>query len=313
MQQTSAINTLSQGATEISPVNYLINMIETQLIKRNDPIITLFYLYELRHTPGELSHKLFRLSRISSDLQLHQSLKELYRKYNYHQLIDQDQTKQFTAKLNTILKREENIGHSHVDAEEFPFKVLNEQEQQELVAKELAKDKHLYRIQFTHWKNAEELRQCRDEFTDLYNFLWEIYYIDTHKLAVNYHEFIHRNLAVLAPEHVEKLSLSKLHTPLANEHADNNQMCSLGDAAIFTIMNTMIPEIKAAPIKTSYLENYNELPERWPYLFQTFTNNKLPETYTYQLTQTFFDIVYKLSTRLYQKNELIGIPTIETI
>ncbi|GAA3929162.1 hypothetical protein GO495_06585 [Chitinophaga oryziterrae] len=313
MEQTSAINTTVGEIKETSLVNYLSNMIEKHLIKPNDPIITLFYLYELRHTTGEISHKLFRLSRINSDLQFHQTLKELYRTYNYHQLIDQDQTKQFTTKLNTIIKREENIGHSNVDAEEFPFKVLNEQKQQELVTKELAKDKHLYRIQFTHWKNAEELRQCRDEITDLYNFLWEIYYIDTHTIAINYHEFIHRNLAVLAPEHVEKLSLSKLHTPLANEHADNNQMCSLGNAAIFTIMNTMISEIKAAPIKISYLENYNELSERWPYLFQTFSNNKLPETYTYQLTQTFFDIVYKLSTRLYQKNELIGIPTIESI
>ncbi|PTS95639.1 hypothetical protein DBR11_20895 [Pedobacter sp. HMWF019] len=298
-------------------INSLVDMVEKHLIQRKDPRITLFYLYELLHTKGNIESKLARLAQINTDEKLKTTLRILfYKSDNQKYLTDTFCNAQFNAALSTILQREEAIGHRNVDPpEDFPFKVLNQQEQKQLVEKEIqnGKHNHLYRICFKQWKDAEELRQYRLEFVDLYNYLWEIQYIHTQKVALTWYEFIHTHLAVLHPRQVEKLSILKLHTPQANEIQDNDMMYFFGDKEIFTIMNHMIKEILKAPLHIDHKENTQEIPQRWPYIETVLNSSPFNKDYITHHEQTFLDIICKLSTRLYQKNQLIGLPSIETI
>jgi len=315
MQNNNTIAAAKESIPHNKLIQSLLDMIDKHLIKRNDPRITLFYLYELRHTKGNIESKLARLSKINTDLQLKATLETLLHKSDYQQYLnDNFYTAQFNAVLSSILKREEDIGHRNVDPpEDFPFKVLTEQQQIQFVEKEIVKDrnKHLYRICFTDWKDAEELLQYRLEFIDLYNYLWEISYIEKHKVALTWFEFIHSNLAVLDPRQVEKLSMLKLHTPQANEIHDNDMMYFFGDKTIFTLMNDMLAEILAAPLKVSYNANANQIPQRWPYICHVLTSSIFLKDYIIYHVQTFLDIISKLSTRLYGKNQLIGLPNIE--
>ena len=97
------------------PVNQLIQMVEQHLIKRKDPKITLFYLYELQYTGPHIKHKLAKLRKINTDIPLNQSITKIEEQYPSSTLEHYNHTEQFNTALKAIIIREEEIGHSQVN------------------------------------------------------------------------------------------------------------------------------------------------------------------------------------------------------
>ncbi|GAA3929179.1 hypothetical protein GO495_06595 [Chitinophaga oryziterrae] len=254
----------NQPSTKEEFLQELEGFIEVDVVNLDDFHLSLARLYLMLYYEGSIQKKIKLLSLSDNDPFIFIGVKIL--KQDYMRLfMNYDLIKPFNEMLKKQVRRIQdhasiynkicnlNPEFENTEFAEPIYNLLNYDEQETIINRELKRKRWNYTLKFSHSQNEEQLQEHQNDLKQFYHFVMELHYIHEHRIALNYSKWNYRSLTILDIDLLPKLSIQELQIPSISHNENKDELYFSGDKQILYYMNEMFLEIQSNPAKKRFL------------------------------------------------------------